>query len=258
MDWRIIFGLSLTSLWLLTGAAYISSSVGWLGFINLPVEEVGSFLEGAFAPLAFLWLVIGYFLQQQELVQNTQAMRAQATEIARTAEQAAIQSEKLAAAETCARQEATLRLVEAVRSQLGGISGMLYISSHGSNSSSSGEHSDFPLSDEESNRLFSEQSKGDPEVFSRKLLMATLTARTQNIGFELFYRTEVRARHTNQFIFVFERLIKHVRGSDTDNMLFDSLIGSGHGLLYARMKEHQVNAPKEWNDHSKTARKIAV
>lgn len=93
MDWRIALGLSLTCLWLLTGSAYISSSVGWAGFVSLPVEEVGSFLEGAFAPLAFLWLVIGYFLQQQELIQNTQAMRAQATEIARTAEQATIQSE---------------------------------------------------------------------------------------------------------------------------------------------------------------------
>ena len=55
---------------------HVSNSVGWTGFVNLPVEEVGSFLEGAFAPLAFLWLVVGYFLQQQELIQNTQAMRA--------------------------------------------------------------------------------------------------------------------------------------------------------------------------------------
>jgi len=246
MDWRIILGLSLTILWLLTGATYISSNVGWKGFVNLPVEEVGSFLEGAFAPLAFLWLVIGYFLQQRELIQNTEAMRAQAAEIARTAEQAAIQSEKLAAAETYARQEATLRLVEAVRSQLGGIAGMLYISSHGTDG-------DFPFSDDEGNRLFSEQSKGDPEVFSRKLLAATLQVNGQDIGFDLFYKTEIRARHTNQFIFVFERMATHVRGSDTNNMLFDSLIGSGHGLLYARMKKHQANAPSEWNDHSKTA-----
>ena len=76
MDWRIILGLSLTSLWLLTGATYISSNVGWTGFVALPIEEVGSFLEGAFASLAFLWLVVGYFLQQRELIQNTQAMRA--------------------------------------------------------------------------------------------------------------------------------------------------------------------------------------
>ena len=56
-------GLSLTTIWLITGFMYVSNSVGRTGFVNLPVEEVGSFLEGAFAPLAFLWLVIGYFLQ---------------------------------------------------------------------------------------------------------------------------------------------------------------------------------------------------
>ena len=113
-------GLSLTSIWLITGFIYVSSSVGWAGFMNLPIEEVGSFLEGAFAPLAFMWLVIGYFLQQQELIQNTLAMRAQANEIARTAEQIVIQSEKLAASETHSRQEATLRLAKTVRHQLGG------------------------------------------------------------------------------------------------------------------------------------------
>ena len=68
-----------------------------------------------------------------------------------------------------------------MRNQLGGISGMLYISSHGSDG-------DRPLSDDESNRLFSEQSKGDPEVFSRKLLEATLILNGQNVGFDLFYK----------------------------------------------------------------------
>ena len=251
MDWRIFMGLSLTTIWLITGFLYVSNSVGWTGFVNLPVEEVGSFLEGAFAPLAFLWLVIGYFLQQQELIQNTQAMRAQANEIARTAEQAIIQSEKLAASETYARQEATLRLAETVRNQLGGISGMLYISSHGS-------VGDYPAGEIDSEHMFSEQSKGDPEIFSRKLLEVSFDLGETAKQFDLFYKTEIRARHTNQFIFVFERLMNHVRDSDKDNMLFDSLSGNAHGLLYARMKEHQANAPEKWNEHSKTARTIEL
>ena len=250
MDWRIFMGLFLTSAWLITGFLYISGSVGWSGFISLPVEEMGSFLEGAFAPLAFLWLVIGYFLQQQELIHNTQAMRAQANEIARTAEQATIQSEKLAASETYARQEATLRLAESVRNQLGGISAMLYLSSHG-------DIGEYPLSVEESDQLFSENSKGDPENFSRKLLQASSIMDSETERAELFYKTEIRARHTNQFIFVFERLLKHVRNSDTNNMLFDSLIGSSQGLLYTRMKEHQANAPERWKDHTKTARSVS-
>jgi hypothetical protein len=192
MDWRIFMGLSLTTLWLGMGLAYISGNVGWTAFVQLPAEELGSFLEGAFAPLAFLWLVIGYFLQQQELIQNTQAMRDQAQEIGRTAEQAIIQSEKLAASE------------------------------------------------------------------SRELLGATVNFASEAERFDLFYKTEIRARHTNQFIFVFERLLKHVRSSDTNNMLFDSLIGSAHGLLYLRMKTYQAKAPSKWKDHSKTVQIVEL
>ena len=77
-DWRIWFGLIITGAWLMLGAAYIYDSIGWTNIGRLPADELGSFLEGAFAPLAFLWLVIGYFLQQKELEQNTEALRAQA------------------------------------------------------------------------------------------------------------------------------------------------------------------------------------
>jgi hypothetical protein len=133
---------------------------------------------------------------------------------------------------------------------LGGISGMLYISSHG-------VAGDYPES-VDSNHLFAEQSKGDVEVFSRELLGATVNFASEAERFDLFYKTEIRARHTNQFIFVFERLLKHVRSSDTDNMLFDSLIGSAHGLLYLRMKTYQANAPSQWNDHSKTAQLVEL
>ena len=97
MNWRIQLGLGLTTFWMLLAIIYISSVIGWANFSLLPAEEMGNFLEGAFAPLAFLWLVIGYFLQQKELEQNTEALRAQAVEISRSAEQAVIQSENLAA-----------------------------------------------------------------------------------------------------------------------------------------------------------------
>ena len=95
------------------------------------MEYLGNFLEGAFAPLAFLWLVIGYFLQQKELEQNTDALRSQAVAISRSAEQAVIQSENLAASEIHARQEAFLQISQSVRGQLGSISGLLFISSQG-------------------------------------------------------------------------------------------------------------------------------
>ena len=70
-DWRVLFGLSISCLYLILMGMYISTEVGWADFTHLTVAVMGSFLEGAFAPLAFLWLVIGYFLQKKELRQNT-------------------------------------------------------------------------------------------------------------------------------------------------------------------------------------------
>lgn len=42
---------------------------------------MGDFLAGIFAPLAFFWLVIGYFQQSHELAQNSAALRVQADEL---------------------------------------------------------------------------------------------------------------------------------------------------------------------------------
>jgi hypothetical protein len=39
--------------------------VGLNSFVTLHTADIGSFLVGAFAPLAFLWLVIGHFMQQK-------------------------------------------------------------------------------------------------------------------------------------------------------------------------------------------------
>ena len=75
-DWRIWFGVASTVFWLWLGLLYIAIVVGWSNFISQPADSLGGFLEGAFAPLAFLWLVIGFFLQQRELRQNNEAIRA--------------------------------------------------------------------------------------------------------------------------------------------------------------------------------------
>lgn len=69
----------------------IALTVAWLAVLRLllrsrtlaDIEELvpnalGDFLAGVVAPLAFLWLVISIFQQQQELRQNTAALRLQA------------------------------------------------------------------------------------------------------------------------------------------------------------------------------------
>ncbi len=249
LDWRIWLGLFLTGGWLLLGAAYISTTIGWSNFSSLPAAELGSFLEGAFAPLAFLWLVIGYFLQQKELEQNTDALLAQAEEIQRSAEQAVIQSEKMAQSEVHARQDTFLHILKTVYAQLGSIAGLLFISSQGA-------VGEGRVSSDELSQLFSMLSAQDTEVFSRNLLITHTRLNDPDEKYALFYGTEVRARHSNNFLFSFERLMRRAQEVDPDDMIRDSILASAHGFVYRIAKPHQTKAPKELADHKITGRFI--
>jgi hypothetical protein len=76
---RINAGIGLTVLWIaaLAGLAYWKSDA----LCTLTLNEWGDFLAGAFAPLAFLWLVVGYMQQGEELQHSTNALRLQALEL---------------------------------------------------------------------------------------------------------------------------------------------------------------------------------
>jgi hypothetical protein len=246
-NWRIWLGLGLTAGWLALGALYVHAVVGWSRFAFLPAEQLGNFFEGAFAPLAFLWLVIGYFLQKKELEQNTQALRAQAEEIQRQAEQAVIQSEKLTASERHARQEVFLQIARNVQDQLGTIGGLLFLSSQGAAAG------DGDVTPEETSRLFAQRAAHDAELFSRMLLeIHTRLSGDPQAQFDLFYGTRVRARHSNNFIFTFERLMARAEDVDPDYIIRDALTTSSHGLCYRLAKRHQSAAPPELADPSAT------
>ena len=251
-DWRIYMGLIVSLVWLLLGFMYIAQTVGWANFAGLPAEQMGSFLEGAFAPLAFLWLVIGYFLQQEELQQNTAALNAQAREIERGSEQAAIQSQKMVESELHARQEAFLRVAQNVRGQLGTIAGMLFISSQGTATDDGG------ISREEQSALFTQLNTVDTEIFSRRLLELSLATEDLDERYAYFYGTKVRAKHCNNFIYTFERLLRRAEVVDTDDMITDALEASGHGLIYQVMKRHRARAPEELADINKTGKGIDI
>ena len=246
-NWRIWLGLGLTGGWLLLGAIYVSAVIGWSRFAFLPADQLGSFLEGAFAPLAFLWLVIGYFLQKKELEQNTLALRAQAEEIQRTAEQAVIQSEKLAASEIHARQEVFLQIARHVRDQLGTIGGLLFLSSQGAGAGAG----DGGVSAEDMSRLFAQRAAQDAELFSRMLVEIHVRLGDQ-ARYDLFYGSAIRARHSNNFIFTFERLMRRAEQVDPDFLIRDSLTTSSHGLCYRLAKRQQEAAPAELSDPDRT------
>ena len=237
-DWRIWLGLGLTAGWLSIGAVYVEQSIGWSQVAEQPADVLGSFLEGAFAPLAFLWLVIGYFLQHKALTQNTEALQMQFQEIQRSAEQAVRRTETIAASERHARQETFMRIADQVKRQLGGISGLLYISSQGS--AGNGK-----VADEEMARYWSELNRGDTEVFTRLMLTTHLDLDDEDEPLALFYGTEIRARHSNNFIFTFERLRQRAREADGDGMLEDAITGSAHGFLYRLAVNYRQRAPAE-------------
>jgi hypothetical protein len=127
-DWRLGFGVSATLIWLGLGFWYISTIVGWSEFVEQNAPSLGNFLEGAFALLTFLWLVVGFFLQQRQLMENTEAVRAQYTEMRRSAEQAGIQSQAILNNEMHIRQDLFIKTLETVKEQLRGIAGFLCLS----------------------------------------------------------------------------------------------------------------------------------
>ena len=84
-------------------------------------------------------------------------------------------------------------------------------------------------------------ARRDDQVFAREFLLFDAD---QYGGFEaLFYKTEIRRRHTKNFIRTFDRLMEMAKNCDNANgIIAESLTQTAHGLLYSRMRDHQ---PKE-------------
>ena len=225
-DWRIWFGIVVTLMWIAAGVWFVVSSAIANPEQGFTLESVGSFLEGAFAPLAFLWLVLGLFIQQRELTQNTEALRL-------TVEQSEKQTQAIAATEMNARQETFFKIAENVKHQLAGISGMLLASGLGP--VGSGRYSR-----EDIDEFFRNSANGDCEVFAR--LFLTLDFLEEGGLSELLYGTEIRQKHTSNYRRTFRRLLTLAEGCDVDGIITDSLKQSAFGLLYQRMLDHEPAA----------------
>ncbi len=221
-DWRILFGLLVTLFWSIFLGVYIEMNVGWNRFMDLPIAEMGNFLEGAFAFLAFLWLVIGLFIQQSVLAENNSELRRSNMNIEK-------QTQAIAATELNARQETFFKIAESTRRQLGAIVGMLFISSQGPVGNN--QYDNDRLRD-----IWREFARGDFEIWSR-MFISMLANDDEADPEDLFFGTEIRRGHTDNFIVGFERLLRLARDCDTDNLIVDSLIISAHGLLAGRLRE---------------------
>lgn len=238
-DWRLLFGMSLTAVWLWGGAYYISNTIGWSQFLSQPLESLGSFLEGAFAPLAFLWLVIGYFLQQKELSRNTDAIQQQYIEMQRSSDQAELQAKSIQANSDHNRRLTFMRLHDMVRESLGSITGLLYISSQGVTGD---DYVDRTVLDS----MWSEMKRGDHELFGRQFMI--INFRGEQDMYELFYGTEIRRKHTEAFISQFERLLANACECDPDQLIPDAVKSNVNGRMYKLIIQHTKDKalPEEW------------
>lgn len=219
IDWRVTLGASLTAIWIGAGVVYLVGKVGVFNFVNLPTGDIGSFLEGAFAPLAFLWLVIGHFMQQTEISANTKAVQ--------------LQEQSAQRQELHSRRNGYFKLLNLVQEQLGAIAGFHYVSVCGE--TGTGEIS---ADDYASMRAESAQ---DSALFVRKMvsLAAQHNADREKI-LEIFFGTDIRARHSKNFETTFGKLLNSAKAVDHDDMVMNALLfGSPFGMLYRIIRTAQ-------------------
>ena len=213
IDWRIALGAALTTVWITAGIFYLVGVVGWFEFVRLPTGDIGSFLEGAFAPLAFLWLVIGHFMQQGEISANTKAIT--------------LQEQSAKRQELHSQRDSYFKLLTLVQDQLGQISGFHYISVCGPTGTKE-------ISGEQWGVMRGEAANGDTALFSRRMISLAGDYRNDQDGLkEIFYGTEIRTRHSTNFEDTFDKLLKSARAVDQDDMVVNALLyGSPSGMLY--------------------------
>lgn len=82
--WTVL-GVGVSAVWLIGLGVY--AWLNWQDVLALKPNEVGDALAGAFAPLAFLWLVLGFFQQGAELRNSGKALWLQGEELKNSVEQ---------------------------------------------------------------------------------------------------------------------------------------------------------------------------
>ena len=219
-DWRIVLGATLTTFWIVTGLIYLIAVVGWVEFVNLPTGDIGSFLEGAFAPLAFLWLVIGHFMQQSEISANTKAIQ--------------LQEQSAKRQELHSQRNGYFKLLNLVQDQLGTIAGFHYVSVCGP--SGTGQ-----ITTDEYAAMRAESASTDSALFIRKMINLAGDYRDDAEGLnEVFFGTDIRSRHSNNFVDTFGKLLSSARAVDHDDMVVNALMyGSPSGMLYRIIRHIQ-------------------
>ena len=231
-DWRIWGSSLLTVLWLGAGVIYLATGVGWTLWQG-EADDIGGFFEGFFAPLAFLWLVVGLFIQQKELARTRDEMQ-------RANALAAQQASAMEATALTARQQAFFLIAENVRRQTGNLIGAML---------AAGDN-DLVESEQELERHWSAHAAGDYESFPRLLLKIESGLQEATFGSvradaEFFFGSPFRASLSEEYLRSFRRLLRLARECDTADAIRGTVTHTPHGLVYGAMLA-EVRTPGAW------------
>ena len=222
-DWLIALGIFVTIVWVMGGVIYVGYT-GLAVLLDEGADTIGGFLEGFFAPLAFLWLVIGLFIQQRELATNTKVLK----DTQLVTEQ---QTRVLAETELRARQSAFFQIADNVRRQTGNLAGMLLESLVDDN----GERL---VSVEDTLSHWDDHLNGQYERFPA--LLVKVGPNPNDFGmsqYELFFGTEKRRGFSEEYIRSFRELLRLGRECDPDGTIVRTTTQTPHGSLYESMLE---------------------
>jgi len=221
VDWRILTGIIISVIWLLVLSFFLVQKMSWQQFSDLPLDQIDGFLSGTFSPLAFIWLIIGFFIQQGEIAEN-------AKNIERQAEHSNLDN--------------FLKMSEIVYRHLGVITAYLYISCR----EDIQETLDTPIDIDDK---WARSGNGDYGIFARGLVRYRFfdDGRPRDMT-KIFFSTEIRQSHSSNYQRIFEGLLVKAKASDCTGSLYDALNeGTIWGILYRMLKEAELEVGKRLN-----------
>jgi hypothetical protein len=99
---------------------------------------------------------------------------------------------------------------------------------------------------EEFSNLRSEAGTGDHSLFIRRLIAAANHRDEPDALHTMFYGTEIRARHSDNFKRTFGRVLKAADAVDTDEIMREALLeGAAAGMLYRII--HHISGEEPMN-----------
>ncbi|WP_374632629.1 hypothetical protein [Ferrovibrio sp.] len=226
----------------LIGSAVWGGFVVWYLFHSNQIETVltsapnnfGDFWSGTFAPLAFWWLVLGYFQQGVELRQNVEALKQQSKETANLVVQAQAQADAIKANEQHARFDTYIRLTDIIISQLSSVSASLALSG---------------TSKENKGRWLAAFGDGEKYVFFNMMLEKFETEELIQRWENIFRNEQRRKGFVLQYIELYEVLIFEGEKYEANPSIIKAFNASAMGQLYIRLcryveQESKISALK--------------